>query len=64
MYSGGCRTVEIRHAFCKISHNAIDRLPAHTTALGKTLLAYRPEEKRKERLLFSDLRTYTRDEND
>jgi IclR family pca regulon transcriptional regulator len=35
------------------------RLPAHATALGKTLLAYQPEEQRKDRLLLSDLHSFT-----
>lgn len=37
------------------------RLPAHATALGKTLLAFLPKEKWKEMLLISDLHSYTKD---
>ncbi|WP_421617546.1 IclR family transcriptional regulator [Brevibacillus sp. TJ4] len=35
------------------------RLPAHATAVGKTLLAFQPKEKWQELLLVSDLQTYT-----
>lgn len=37
------------------------RLPAHATAVGKTLLAFQPKEKWQELLLISDLQTYTKE---
>lgn len=37
------------------------RLPAHATAIGKTLLAFQPKDKWQELLLISDLHSYTKD---
>lgn len=37
------------------------RLPAHATAIGKTLLAFQPKEQWQELLLISDLHSYTKD---
>lgn len=37
------------------------RLPAHATAVGKTLLAFQPKEQWQELLLLSDLQSYTKE---